>query len=73
VDPGLDYWAPLGPGSVDPCYEPSDPWCNVISPKDSWFCSRTPGHPGPHVASDVDQVLEVWDGLPMELRLPEGF
>ena len=76
----LDYWTPLSPGDQDPCYEDApneedcERWCNEISPVGSWFCSRVPGHPGPHVASDSDEVLEVWgDGFPAELRLPEGF
>lgn len=79
----LDYWAPLHPGDTDPAYVDNDgidvanmaeTWCNEESPVDSWYCSRMPGHPGPHVASDTDAVLEVWgEGLPREMQLPEGF
>ena len=75
MDDYHDYWAPLQPGDIDPCAVPNERcWCDERSPMDEWYCSRTPGHPGFHVASDGCKVLEVWgDPLPHEMVLPEGF
>jgi hypothetical protein len=72
------YWDPIPLGDHDPYYV-NNPgtneinWCNEMSPVDDWFCSRAPGHPGLHVASNEEEVLEVWGETPPDQRLPEGF
>ena len=79
----VTLWDDLPEGAIDPWYQPWDEsdadedtggWCHESGP-DGWFCSRTPGHQGRHVACGEDRrVLESWPGtISPDLVLPEGF
>lgn len=45
-------------GDPDPTPN-NDPWCNADGPE-GLTCTWAPGHEGPHVAGDFDEIVAVW-------------
>ena len=73
MQPQVNEWTVLEKDTVDPYFSSDRHYCR--DGHDGWFCTRSPGHQGIHVACIWGAVIcDVWQPkFTLDQQLPEGF